>query len=198
MSIYITLQPARRTAEAHCCLRGGLLPRLFTLTPQAGRLFSVTLLCPHGHQVVSLYGALCCSDFPLPLRAAMNRICTAKLQKFSLLLLAEPNYRLRVIVCGQRCRRKIGVPAGDNALHAAFIGYGQERAQVLFGGFVLRLIFTARTTSNVYPARRQSASTQASCSNVADMAQLSTHRSVAEASPITTIATGAFAINADP
>ena len=28
----MVLQPVRRTAEAYCYLRGGLLPRLFTLT----------------------------------------------------------------------------------------------------------------------------------------------------------------------
>ncbi len=31
------------------------------------RLFSVTLLHPRGHRAVNSYGALCCSDFPLPL-----------------------------------------------------------------------------------------------------------------------------------
>ena len=32
LSVYMALQPVRRTAGEHCCLRGGLLPRLFTLT----------------------------------------------------------------------------------------------------------------------------------------------------------------------
>nr|DAL85127.1 MAG TPA: hypothetical protein [Bacteriophage sp.] len=32
MPVYTVLQPARRTAGRHRCPRGGLLPRLFTLT----------------------------------------------------------------------------------------------------------------------------------------------------------------------
>ena len=38
------------------------------------RLFSVTLLHPYGHRAVNSCGALCCSDFPLPFRAAIERI----------------------------------------------------------------------------------------------------------------------------
>ena len=65
-SVYMALQPVRRTAEVYHYLRGGLLPRLFTLTRllNGGRLFSVTLLHPHGRQAVNLDGALRCSDFP--------------------------------------------------------------------------------------------------------------------------------------
>ena len=78
----MVLQPVRRTAEVYCYLRGGLLPHLFTLTPNPepqrskfhlGRLFSVTLLCPHGHQAINLNGALCCSDFPPPAYAGSDR-----------------------------------------------------------------------------------------------------------------------------
>ena len=77
LSVYTALQPVRRTAGAYRYLRGGLLPRLFTLTPavvaasrdaaaaaMSGRFFSVTLLHPHGRQAVNLDGALRCSDFP--------------------------------------------------------------------------------------------------------------------------------------
>ena len=66
LSVYTALQPVRRTAEAYRYLRGGLLPRLFTLTRRmcGRRSFSVTLLHPHGRQAVNLDGALCCSDFP--------------------------------------------------------------------------------------------------------------------------------------
>ena len=74
LSVYMALQPVRRTAGAYRYLRGGLLPRLFTLTPAvsamllrpqlSGRFFSVTLLHPHGRQAVNLDGALRCSDFP--------------------------------------------------------------------------------------------------------------------------------------
>ena len=71
-------------SEAYRYLRGGLLPRLFTLTRRShqenprfgrisgtftdscGRSFSVTLPQPHGCQVVSLRGALRCPDFPPP------------------------------------------------------------------------------------------------------------------------------------
>ena len=40
------------------------------------RLFSFTLLHPHGHRAVNSCGALCCSDFPLPdSQAAIERTC---------------------------------------------------------------------------------------------------------------------------
>ena len=51
-------------------------PRLFTLTRReipCGRFFSVTLLYPHGYQVISLRGALRCPDFPLPATAGSDR-----------------------------------------------------------------------------------------------------------------------------
>ena len=48
-------------------------------TRDAGRLFSVTLLYPHGYQVIGLRGALRCPDFPPPDEpAATERTCTAK------------------------------------------------------------------------------------------------------------------------
>ena len=60
------------------------LPPRWALTPPfhpypagmripAGRSFSVTLPCPHGHQVVSLRGALRCPDFPPPDRSGGDR-----------------------------------------------------------------------------------------------------------------------------
>ena len=48
------------------------LPAGITKIP-CGRSFSVTLLYPHGYQVVSLRGALCCPDFPLPASAGSDR-----------------------------------------------------------------------------------------------------------------------------
>ena len=56
LPVYMVLQPAGRTAGVHRCLRGGRLPRLFTLTCRAcacrgGRSFSVTLPYPLGYQV---------------------------------------------------------------------------------------------------------------------------------------------------
>ena len=63
--IYMTLQPIRRTASSIAGRPGELLPHLFTLTGQARRFFSVTLLCPHEQLPVRKYGALCCPDVPL-------------------------------------------------------------------------------------------------------------------------------------
>ena len=46
----MTLQPTRRTAEEHRCPRGGLLPRLFTLTLTGGysllRYYTLTDIKP--------------------------------------------------------------------------------------------------------------------------------------------------------
>ena len=49
------------------------------------RLFSVTLLHPYGHRAVNSCGALRCSDFPLPLRAAIERTCNFLLDKPAIL-----------------------------------------------------------------------------------------------------------------
>ena len=62
--VYMTLQPIRRTASYIAIRPGELLPHLFTLTGRVRRLFSVTLLYPHGQLPVKKYGALCCPDFP--------------------------------------------------------------------------------------------------------------------------------------
>ena len=70
------------THETYC--RGVLLPSRWALTPPShpypyGRLFSSTLLYPHGYQAVNLRGALCCSDFPLPPKvSAIERVCGRK------------------------------------------------------------------------------------------------------------------------
>ena len=63
------------TRQTYC--RSVLLPPRWALTPPfhpypCGRLFSVTLLRPYGRQVVSLDGALCCSDFPPPAEAGSD------------------------------------------------------------------------------------------------------------------------------
>ncbi len=73
MSIYMVFQPIGRTAEPCCHAHGELLPRLFTLTKRAWRLFSVTLPQPRDRLPVRKYGALRCPDFPLALRQATNR-----------------------------------------------------------------------------------------------------------------------------
>ena len=87
LSVYMVLQPAGRTAGRHRCPRGGLLPRLFTLTRRpkpAGRSFSVTLPYPHEYQVVSLRGALRCPDFPPPVsRRRQSGPAAAKVVKNS-------------------------------------------------------------------------------------------------------------------
>jgi len=86
-SVYVILQPIRRTASRVTTKPGELLPHLFTLTPTtfpvpllarhplqrreiigkcySERLFSVTLLCPYKQLPVRKYGALRCPDFPL-------------------------------------------------------------------------------------------------------------------------------------
>jgi hypothetical protein len=64
-SVYVILQPIRRTALNVATQTGELLPHLFTLTPKKSkRLFSVTLLCSHKQFPVRKYGALRCPDFP--------------------------------------------------------------------------------------------------------------------------------------
>ena len=65
-SVYMVLQPIRRTALFVAKQTGELLPHLFTLisAKRQRRLFSVTLLCPHEQLPVKKYGALCCPDFP--------------------------------------------------------------------------------------------------------------------------------------
>ena len=66
MPVYMVFQPIRRTAPAVTSRTGELLPHLFILIPTqvSGRLFSVTLLYPHGYLPVRKHGALCCPDFP--------------------------------------------------------------------------------------------------------------------------------------
>jgi hypothetical protein len=67
LPVYMVFQPIRCTAPGVAAGTGELLPRLFTLPPRAkprGRLFSVTLLYPHGYLPVRKYGALRCPDFP--------------------------------------------------------------------------------------------------------------------------------------
>lgn len=75
----MVLQPTR------CTVRSVSLPSRWALTPPfhpyptSGRSFSVTLLCPRGHQAVNLDGALRCPDFPPPdWPAAMERACGSK------------------------------------------------------------------------------------------------------------------------
>ena len=73
------------THKTYCRMTS--LPPRWALTPPFhpypfGRLFSVTLLYPLEYQAVNLCGALCCSDFPPLFRAAMNRICAAKVYIF--------------------------------------------------------------------------------------------------------------------
>ena len=66
LPVYMVFQPIRCTAPAVASKTGELLPHLFTLSLRllSGRLFSVTLLYPHGYLPVRKHGALCCPDFP--------------------------------------------------------------------------------------------------------------------------------------
>ena len=79
----MVLQPERRTAGRRCRLRGGLLPRLFTLTPAGGsfllRSYALTNIRP------LTCSALCVARtfLPPPKRAAIGRTCTAKVRNNS-------------------------------------------------------------------------------------------------------------------
>ena len=75
LSVYMVLQPVRRTAGTCRHARGGLLPHLFTLTGSRSlrRLFSVTRLSPHEDLPVRKDGALCCPDFPPPATVSRHR-----------------------------------------------------------------------------------------------------------------------------
>ncbi len=79
----MVLQPARRTAEEHCCPRGGLLPRLFTLTlalKGMSKDFSLPLPRQGGYSLLRYYtltdieslarAVLCVARTFLPLRSA--------------------------------------------------------------------------------------------------------------------------------
>ena len=55
--------------------RWALTPPFHPYPPEGRRLFSVTLLHPYERRAVNSCGALCCSDFPLPSRAAIERTC---------------------------------------------------------------------------------------------------------------------------
>ena len=66
-SVYMILQPIRRTAKSVTTLTGELLPHLFTLTlpEQQGGCFLLRYSAL-ADASVRKYGALCCPDFPLP------------------------------------------------------------------------------------------------------------------------------------
>lgn len=63
--IYMVLQRVSRTAAVVAYSPGELLPHLLTLTSQARRLFSSTILYPRGCLRVKKHATLCCPDFPL-------------------------------------------------------------------------------------------------------------------------------------
>ena len=77
----MVLQPARRTAEEYCYPRGGLLPRLLTLTLAGGyfllRYYTLTHIKPLTCAV--LYVAR--TFLPHPWVAAMERVSATKVQK---------------------------------------------------------------------------------------------------------------------
>ena len=53
--------------------RWALTPPFHPYPDKSGRLFSVTLLYPHGYLPVRKHGALCCPDFPLPSLTSLRR-----------------------------------------------------------------------------------------------------------------------------
>ncbi len=74
----MALQPVRRTAEAYRYLRGGLLPRLFTLTLAGGHSL---LRCYTLSNVKPLTWTVLCvarTFLPPPKRAATERTCRCK------------------------------------------------------------------------------------------------------------------------
>ena len=71
------------------------------------------------------------------------------------LLLRTPRNRRRAVELGQRSGREVGVAHRDDALHAAVVGYRQQRAQILLGTLALRVVLAARASRDVYPARCQ-------------------------------------------
>jgi hypothetical protein len=86
---YMVFQPIRCTAPDVAIRTGKLLPHLFTLSLRlsSGRLFSVTLLYPHGYLPVRKHGALCCPDFPFQPSLRSGRddgtaCCAAKVIKW--------------------------------------------------------------------------------------------------------------------
>jgi hypothetical protein len=83
----MVLQHTRRTANHVAMATGGLLPHLFTLTLQAGRLFSVTLLYPYEYLPVRKRDALCCPDFPPAVV-----LLAAECQSFYIVYLLFQNY----------------------------------------------------------------------------------------------------------
>ena len=104
----MVLQPARRTAGRHCCLRGGLLPRLFTLTGRRHRprlrYYTLTDVEPLTR------AALCVARtfLPPPKRTAIERACIFYLYLLSSLTGRSPvlmpyiTSRLRYYICLQR------------------------------------------------------------------------------------------------
>ena len=79
----MVLQPTRRTAEEYCYPRGGLLPRLLTLTLAGGyfllRYYTLTHIKPLTCTVLSVARTF----LPHPKVAAMERTSAAKIQQFN-------------------------------------------------------------------------------------------------------------------
>ena len=79
----MVLQPTRRTAEVYCYPRGGLLPRLLTLTLAGGyfllRYYTLTDIKPLTCVVLCVARTF----LPHPKVAAIERICRGKDSKKS-------------------------------------------------------------------------------------------------------------------
>ncbi len=83
----MVLQPTRRTAEEYRYPRGGLLPRLFTLTSLRGGHSLLRYYTPYGHQVVSFAWRSVLLGLFLPAfaAAAIERVCTVQIYAFFLI-----------------------------------------------------------------------------------------------------------------
>ena len=77
----MVLQPTRCTAEVYCYPRGGLLPRLLTLTLAGGyfllRYYTLTSIKPLTCVALSVARTF----LPHPKVAAIEHMCGAKIQK---------------------------------------------------------------------------------------------------------------------
>ena len=86
----MVLQPTRRTAEEYCYPRGGLLPRLLTLTLAGGyfllRYYTLTDIKPLTCAVLCVARTF----LPHPKVAAIERICGCKDTKFSRNAITQP------------------------------------------------------------------------------------------------------------
>ena len=121
------------------------LPAGITKIP-CGRSFSVTLLYPHGYQVVSLRGALCCPDFPLPASAGSDR---AGLPRKGNKIRRIPALRLRFPGIG---REYPGLPPRySRPCRARAPGLCRDAPPRAAGGFPVKAAYRRRPGFRLFP-----------------------------------------------